>query len=244
MKKLFNCLILFIIFLLPQYSLAAKSGISIKTNTAVVSYPHSITISGHIQPRKRKVRVYLYSSPLETTQYHFIKSTKTNLRGNYHFHTKITKAVKIKTQIRIKSRKIFSVPKRIYYGDEAINQYYIAKFTILLNKERTANNLRPAVNNPAINQATLAKVQHMIDNDYFAHCWNGICDSYFYSYACSCLGVGYPTPESMLNGWLTSPYGHRNCVLLKDLDGYDLHFGIAYKQGYWAFFTGRVAKQN
>ncbi len=245
MKKLFYYFVFFILLLsIPSVTSAARATISIKTSTSIVEYARNITISGHVMPRKKNRRVYLYSSPIDSIDYHLVKSTRTDSRGYYRFRTKITKPIKLKTQTRVYKRKYHSVPKKIIFGEDLINQFYIAQFTTLLNQERANNNLKPMINVPAKNQGALAKVQHMIDNDYFAHCWNGICDSNFYSYSCSCLGMGYGTPTSMLDGWLTSPYGHRGCVLIRDWEGYQLEFGVAYKRGYWAFFPKYEVIQN
>lgn len=88
------------------------------------------------------------------------------------------------------------------------------------NAQRTNNGIAPLSLNGQLNQAALAKAQHMFANNYWAHNapdgttpWSFISNAGFtYSIAGENLAKNFSTSAGVVDGWMNSP-GHRDNIL-------------------------------
>ena len=90
----------------------------------------------------------------------------------------------------------------------------------LTNEERSALDLEPLQTNDKLNQAALAKAQHMLDQQYWSHSspdgvqpWTFIKDSgYVYKYAGENLARDFDNSQDMVDAWMNSPTHRENIV--------------------------------
>lgn len=104
----------------------------------------------------------------------------------------------------------------------------------LTNLER-AQESRPALTlSPALEKAALAKVQDMLEGQYFSHtspsgkkAWDFIlAQNYDYAFAGENLAINFSSPDKALAAWLSSPT-HRQNILDEDFK----EIGLAVTQG-------------
>lgn len=95
-----------------------------------------------------------------------------------------------------------------------------AEIISLSNNERTSRGLGALATNSALNAAALAKANHMIANDYWAHVapdgttpWDFIAGAGYSIYtAGENLAMGFMTSSGVVQGWMNSP-GHKANIL-------------------------------
>lgn len=109
-----------------------------------------------------------------------------------------------------------------------------AEVIALSNNERTSRGLGALATNSALNAAALAKANHMIANDYWAHVapdgttpWDFMTAAgYAYYTAGENLAMGFMTSSGVVTGWMNSP-GHRANILNDTF----AHTGVAAVNG-------------
>jgi uncharacterized protein YkwD len=108
---------------------------------------------------------------------------------------------------------------------------YEEQVVSLTNQERLANGCPPLVMDSRLRAAAVGHSQDMALNDYFSHYapdgtspWERIRDQgYTYSTAGENIAAGYPTPESVVAGWMSSS-GHQANILNCNF----IHIGVGY----------------
>lgn len=130
------------------------------------------------------------------------------------------------------------IPPDARYEDQVI---------ILTNQERLNHGCGPLAIDDRLQLAAEGHSQDMALNDFFSHNapdgttpWDRIhAQGYFYSMAGENIAAGYPSPESVVEGWMNSD-GHRANILncgFKDI-GVGYHFlendtGAVNYRHYW-----------
>jgi uncharacterized protein YkwD len=130
------------------------------------------------------------------------------------------------------------IPPDASYEDQVI---------IFTNQERMNHGCRPLLKDDRLQLAAEGHSQDMALNDYFNHVapdgttpWDRIRSlGYFYSIAGENIAAGYPSPNSVVQGWMNSE-GHRANILncgFKDI-GVGYHYlendtGSVNYQHYW-----------
>ena len=103
------------------------------------------------------------------------------------------------------------IPPDASYEDQVI---------ILTNQERINNGCEPLVMDDRLQLAAEGHSQDMAINDFFSHTapdgttpWDRIHEEgYYYSMAGENIAAGYPSPESVVQAWMSSD-GHRGNIL-------------------------------
>lgn len=118
---------------------------------------------------------------------------------------------------------------------DQIGAVYASVLVDLTNEARAETELPNLQVNPVLAQAAAAKVNDMVQNDYFAHTsptgvtpWYWFSDvGYKFAYAGENLAVGFNESEQVNSGWLNSPT-HRANILSANFT----EVGIAVADGY------------
>jgi hypothetical protein len=96
----------------------------------------------------------------------------------------------------------------------------VNQILVLTNEERAKLGLEPLQANEKLNQAALAKAQHMFNEQYWAHTspdglapWSFIKETgYVYKYAGENLARDFDTTREMLVAWMNSPTHKENII--------------------------------
>ncbi len=135
-----------------------------------------------------------------------------------------------------------------------VNAAYEQEVMELVNTVRADNGLPPLKRVTELDQAARYHATDMGQDDYFSHDTFDrvggdlvlVCDtwariqSYYPSPSAENIAVGYPTPQSVMNGWMNSE-GHKNNIL----STYSWEIGVGYYTGsgswsrYWVQNFGR-----
>lgn len=93
-----------------------------------------------------------------------------------------------------------------------------------INQERVQNNLPSLLRDPALDHSAQDKCDDMVSKDYWSHNapdgtapWVFIDKYNDYSYAGENLAYGWPTADSISDGWMESPE-HRENILMPQFD--------------------------
>jgi uncharacterized protein YkwD len=127
------------------------------------------------------------------------------------------------------------------------NPQFEQRVVELVNDIRMQNGKPPLKRSAKLDHSARFHATDMAQDDYFAHNTfdrvNGnlveVCDVWsriatFYPAASGeNLGVGYPTPEEVVQGWMESP-GHRDDLLSSD----HMEMGVGFYNFYWALDFG------
>jgi len=117
---------------------------------------------------------------------------------------------------------------------KAVGTINSAEIISLTKSERSSNGLPALITNTKLNDAAMARAQHMIDNDYFSHIApDGKTFSDFLTeegytifHAAENLASGYSTSAELINAWMNSP-SHRDNIL----DSRFYEIGVAVLDG-------------
>ncbi len=111
----------------------------------------------------------------------------------------------------------------------------------LVNEERGSRGIDPLWQNDQLSDAAFRHSDDMATNNFFSH--TGSDGSNFVTRAQEagytgsprgeCIGWGYPTAESMVDGWMNSP-PHRDILLLTSAD----RIGVSHQEDYWTLVVG------
>jgi len=119
----------------------------------------------------------------------------------------------------------------------------------LVNEARTENNLSPLKSSEELNNAARYHARDMAEDDYFSHhthdringelvlvcAWNVRIKNYYRDYLRlgENIARGYPTPESVFQGWMESD-GHRDNIMNPNYR----EIGMGYYDSYWSQVFG------
>lgn len=129
------------------------------------------------------------------------------------------------------------------------NAAFEEQLIVLVNEARAAENLPPLKSSSELNDAARYHARDMAEDEYFEHhtfdrvngnlvlaCeWNTRIRLYYGDYMRlgENIARGYPTPESVFQGWMDSD-GHRGNILHEDYR----EIGIGYYNTYWSQVFG------
>ena len=111
----------------------------------------------------------------------------------------------------------------------------------LVNEERQALGLGPLWNNAQLYEAAMGHSLDMATNNFFSHTGsNGStfvqriqAEGYTGSPYGECIGMGYPTAEAMVDGWMNSP-PHHDIIMSPSIN----RIGISHISSYWTLDVG------